>query len=308
MRVNYIRDGLTEEFHTFSFVQYSKPDKLYDETPYYLRSCAKPLQASLLIDYGADKVYNLTLKEIALICGSHAGEDCHIETGLGILEKIGLDESYLKCGVHEPLSRTMQDKMLIMGKKASAIHNNCSGKHIGFLALCKLKHWDLKTYFEPTHPLQIAVKNKIYALAGVNEGNKPVNYPITTDGCGVPIVSMPLKNMLIGFINLFTDTKYEKITNAFLENPYIIGGENRLDTEIIQNTENIVAKVGAGGLCIVVNLEKKDGFVIKMDDASMAARRIAVFEMINRLGWGKINYDSTIKTIAGKKVGDIIVE
>lgn len=308
MRVNYIRDGLTEEFHTFSFVQYSKPDKLYDETPYYLRSCAKPLQASLLIDYGADKVYNLTLKEIALICGSHAGEDCHIETGLGILEKIGLDESYLKCGVHEPLSRTMQDKMLIMGKKASAIHNNCSGKHIGFLALCKLKHWDLETYFEPTHPLQIAVKNKIYALVGVNEGNKPVNYPITTDGCGVPIVSMPLKNMLIGFINLFTDTKYEKITNAFLENPYIIGGENRLDTEIIQNTENIVAKVGAGGLCIVVNLEKKDGFVIKMDDASMPARRIAVFEMINRLGWGKINYDSTIKTIAGKKVGDIIVE
>lgn len=308
MRVNYIRDGLTEEFHTFSFVQYSKPDKLYDETPYYLRSCAKPLQASLLIDYGADKVYNLTLKEIALICGSHAGEDCHIETGLGILEKIGLDESYLKCGVHEPLSRTMQDKMLIMGKKASAIHNNCSGKHIGFLALCKLKHWDLGTYFEPTHPLQIAVKNKIYALAGVNEGNKPVNYPITTDGCGVPIVSMPLKNMLIGFINLFTDPKYENITNAFLENPYIIGGENRLDTEIIQNTENIVAKVGAGGLCIVVNLKKKDGFVIKMDDASMPAREIAVFEMINRLGWGKIDYDSSIKTIAGKKVGDIIVE
>lgn len=308
MRVNYIRDGLTEEFHTFGFVQYSKLDEFCDETPYYLRSCAKPLQASLLIDYGADKVYNLTSKEIALICGSHAGEDCHIETGLGILEKIGLDENYLKCGVHEPLSRTMQDKMLIMGKKASAIHNNCSGKHIGFLALCKLKHWDLETYFEPTHPLQIAVRNKIYSLAGVNEGNKLVSYPVTTDGCGVPIVSMPLKNMLIGFINLFTDPKYQKITNAFLENPYIIGGENRLDTEIIKNTENIVAKVGAGGLCIVVNLEKKDGFVVKMDDASMPARRIAVFEMINRLDWGKLDYDSTIKTIAGKKVGDIIVE
>ena len=323
MRVDYIRDGLTEEFHTFSFVQYSKLDKFCDETPYYLRSCAKPLQASLLIDYGADKAYNLTSKEIALICGSHAGEDCHVETGLNILEKTGLDESYLKCGVHEPLSRTMQDKMLIAGKKANAIHNNCSGKHIGFLALCKLKHWDLETYYEPTHPLQIAVKNKIYELCDcdrtkystttngcgeVNEGNKLVSYPTTTDGCGVPIVAMPLKNMLIGFINLFTDSKYEKITNAFLENPYIIGGENRLDTEIIQNTKNIIAKVGAGGLCIVVNIEKKDGFVIKMDDASMPARRIAVFEMINRLGWGKIDYDSSIKTIAGKKVGDIIVE
>lgn len=339
MRVNYIRDGLIEEFHTFSFVQYSKLDSFCDETPYYLRSCAKPLQASLLIDCGADKVYNLTSKELALICGSHAGEDCHIETGLEILKKIELDESYLKCGVHEPLSRTMQDKMLIMGKSASAIHNNCSGKHIGFLALCKLKHWDLGTYDEPTHPLQIAVKNKINALCevsvshpittdgcgGVNtsplvgypittDGCGGVNtsplvgYPITTDGCGVPILSMPLKNMLIGFMNLFTDSKYEKITNAFLENPYILGGEDRLDTEIIQNTNNIIAKVGAGGLCIVVNLEKNDGFVVKMDDASMPARRIAVFEMINRLNWGNIEYDNTIKTIAGKKVGNIVVE
>lgn len=303
MRVNYIRDGLTEEFHTFSFVQYSKLGEFCDETPYYLRSCAKPLQASLLIDYGADKIYNLNSKELAFICASHAGEDCHIETGLEILNKIGLDENYLKCGVHEPLSRTMQDKMLIMGTKSGAIHNNCSGKHIGFLMLCKLKNWDLEAYYEPTHPLQLAVKAKINELCEVKS-----TYPITTDGCGVPIVSMPLKNMVIGFINLFTDCKYQKITNALLENPYILGGENRLDTEVIQNTDNIIAKVGAGGLCIVVNLEKQDGFVIKMDDASMPARRIAVFEMINRLGWGEIDYDKTIRTIAGKKVGEIIVE
>lgn len=303
MRVNYIRDGLTEEFHTFSFVQYSKLSEFCDEMPYYLRSCAKPLQASLLIDYGADKIYNLSSKELAFICASHAGEDCHIETGLEILNKIGLDESYLKCGVHKPLSRTMQDKMLIMGTKSGAIHNNCSGKHIGFLMLCKLKNWDLETYYEPTHPLQLAVKAKINELCEVKS-----TYPITTDGCGVPIVSMPLKNMVIGFINLFTDCKYKKITNALLENPYILGGENRLDTEIIQNTNNIIAKVGAGGLCIVVNLEKQNGFVIKMDDASMPARRIAVFEMINRLGWGEIDYDKTIRTIAGKKVGEIIVE
>lgn len=304
MRVDYVRDGLIEEFHTFNFVQYSKLNDFCDESPYYLRSCAKPLQASLLLDYGADKVFNLSSEEFALICGSHAGEDCHIETALGILKKIGLDESYLKCGVHEPLSRTMQDKMLIMGEKARAIHNNCSGKHIGFLTICQLKHWDLDTYDEPNHPLQVAVKNKIYELS---ECAKPESYPVTTDGCGVPIVSMPLKNMLIGFMNLFLDSKYTKITQAFLENPYILGGENRLDTEIIQNTDNIVAKVGAGGLCIVVNLAKEDGFIVKMDDASMPARRIAVLELINRLGWGEIEFDNSIKTIAGKNVGEIIV-
>lgn len=332
MKINYIRDGLIEESHLAEFIRYSEQNPGEDTSPYYLRSCAKPLQASLLIDYGV----NLSSEEFALICGSHAGEDCHIEIAKRLLEKFGLDESYLKCGVHAPLSRSMQDKMLIKGEEAGAIHNNCSGKHIGFLIACVLKHWDLETYYEPNHPLQIAVKEKINSLCevstvqsvttdgcrGVNvpesiypattDGCKGVNvsesiYPSTTDGCGVPILSMPLRNMLIGYINLFKNPKYSKIKEAFLNYPYIIGGENRLDTEVIQNTENIVVKVGAGGLCIVVNTEINDGFIIKVHDAGMDARRFAVLEMINRLGWGNINYDNKIKTISGKIVGEIKV-
>ena len=298
MRVNYIRDGLIEESHLAEFIRYSESNPEEDASPYYLRSCAKPLQASLLVDYGA----NLLSEEFALICGSHAGEDCHIEIAKRLLEKFGLDESYLKCGVHAPLSKSMQDKMLIKGEEAGAIHNNCSGKHIGFLIACVLKHCDLETYYEPNHPLQIAVKEKINSLCETIDG-----YPDTTDGCGVPILSMPLRNMLIGYINLFKNPKYSKIKEAFLNYPYIIGGENRLDTEVIQNTENIIAKVGAGGLCIVVNTEINDGFIIKVHDAGMDARRFAVLEMINRLGWGNINYDNKIKTISGKIVGAIKV-
>ena len=229
-----MRDGLLEEVHQGEFIQYSKLTGNEDTTPYYLRSCAKPLQASLLIDYGA----NLTAEELALICGSHAGEDCHIEIAKKLLDKFGLDENHLKCGIHTPLSRTMQDKMLIKGEKARAIHNNCSGKHIGFLIACILKHWDLETYYEPAHPLQIAVKEKILSLCNVNSDIYPITtdgcggvnnssssiYPSTTDGCGVPILSMPLRNMLIGYINLFKNPKYEKIKEAFLNYPYIIGG------------------------------------------------------------------------------------
>ena len=123
----------------------------------------------------------------------------------------------------------------------------------------------------------------------------------------MPILSMPLRNMLTGYINLFKNPKYEKIKEAFLNYPYIIGGENRLDTEVIQNTDNIIAKVGAGGLCVVVNTKINDGFIIKIHDAGMDARRIAVLEMINRLGWGNIDYDNKIKTISGKIVGEIKV-
>ena len=308
MRIEYIRDGLIEEFHEGKWLQYSDASALpegkvaqsavegYESEPYYLRSCAKPLQATLLLDYGAD----LTEEELALCCGSHAGEECHVEIARKLLKKFNIDEKLLKCGVHAPLARSMQDKMLLRGEKPSAIHNNCSGKHIGFLICCKLKGWDMDTYYEPKHPLQIAVKEKINFLCCVN-----TVYPSTTDGCGVPILSMPLYNMLCGFINLL---KYPKIINAIKNHPYIFGGENRLDTEIIQKTEGLIAKVGAGGLCIVLNIKKKDAFVVKINDCSMEARRFAVLDTINRLGWGNIEFDNKIKTLQGKVVGEVVVK
>lgn len=294
IKVEYIRDGLVEEFHEGYCVQYSKPVDLPSNL-YYLRSCAKPLQATLLVDYGAE----LEEDEIALCSGSHAGEEPHIEVTRRILKRYDLDETLLKCGVHAPLSRSMQDKMLLRGEKPTPIHNNCSGKHIGFLVLCKIKGWDLDTYDLPEHPLQIAIKNKINELAEVKE-----EYPMTTDGCGVPILSMPLYNMLTAYKNLLN---YDKIVNSILKYPYIFGGENRLDTEIIRQTEGIIAKVGAGGLCVVMNIKKQDGFAVKINDCSMEARKLAVFEIINKLGWGDIKYDNKIYTLQNKIVGKIKV-
>ena len=301
-RVDYIRDGLIEEFHEGLYMLSSNP---YETEPYYLRSCAKPLQATLLIDYGID----LTSEELALCCGSHAGEECHIRIARQILEKFDIDESLLKCGVHAPLARSMQDKMLLRGEKPTAIHNNCSGKHIGFLVICKKKGWDMTTYDKPNHPLQIAIRDKIYDLSSLprptGEGwGEGAPYPITTDGCGVPILSMPLKNMLIGYKNLLN---YTPIIQAIRNNPYFFGGENRLDTEIIEKTDNLIAKVGAGGLCIVFNIKTKEGFVVKINDCSMEARRIAVLELINNLNWANLEFDKTIKTLHGQVVGNIQV-
>lgn len=321
MRIEYIRDGLVEEFHEGVIEKFSEGQKF--SQPYYLRSCAKPLQASLLVDLGAD----LTEEEFALCCGSHAGEECHIEVARRILNKFDIDENLLKCGVHAPLARSMQDKMLLRGEKPSSIHNNCSGKHIGFLVCCKLMGWDMETYFEPEHPLQKLVKEKINSLCNVSEaypatmdgcgvpisslprpagegrGEGAIPFPVTTDGCGVPILSMPLYNMLCGFINLL---KYDKIIHAILNYPYIFGGENRLDTEIIEKTDGLIAKVGAGGLCVVVNVEEKDAFAVKINDCSMEARRFAVLDMINCLGWGNIEFDNKIKTLQGKIVGEVV--
>ena len=292
IRIEYIRDGLVEEFHEGFLERLSIPS--YYDIPYYMRSCAKPLQASLLLDYNA----GLKDDELALISGSHAGEECHLECAKKILKRFDLDASLLKCGVHAPLSRTMQDNMLLKGEKNSALHNNCSGKHIGFLVLCKINGWDIDTYYLPEHPLQIKIKNKINELCEVDK-----NYPETTDGCGVPILSMPLYNMLKGYENLINS--YPDIIHAIKHYPYIYGGENRIETEITASCEHLMAKAGAGGLCIVMNIKEKDGFVVKINDCSMEARRIAVLETINRLGWGKIEYNNKIKTLHEQIVGEI---
>ena len=303
MIVQHIRDGLIEEEHTGYVITTSSKD--IPDYPYYLRSCAKPLQASLMIDYGLDKKYNLSSAEIALCCASHAGERCHTDIAEGLMSKFGLEYDWLKCGLHSPLSKTRQYEMKVNNEKVNYYHNNCSGKHILFLALCKENNWDIKTYDRIDNPLQKKVIEKISNLCEINRNDGSYPYKITKDGCGVPILAMPLKNMLTGFINLFCNARYEKIKNAYIENPYIIGGEDRLDTEIIANTKNLVAKVGAGGLCIVVNTVLKDGFLVKINDCNMDTRRLVVFETLNKLGWADYKTDKSIKTLHNDIVGEI---
>ena len=305
--VQHIRNGLVEEEHS-GFVTYVENfDSLKiknlgrnNEYPFYLRSCAKPLQASLLIDYGLDKEFEMNEQEIALCCASHAGEKIHTEVLEKLMKKFGITEDDLLCGQHAPLAQSRQFEMNKNNEKFSRIHNNCSGKHIMMLGLCKLNNWDTKTYNQLNHPLQQEIIKKISQLCKVKE-----NYPITKDGCTVPIVSMPLQNMVVGFLHLFCNPKYEKIKNAFLNNPYLIGGVSRTDTKIIENSKGIVAKVGAGGLCIVVNIKEKSGFVVKISDCNMAAREIFTIDLINKLGWANIEISHDIKTLDNDTVGQI---
>ncbi len=294
--VIYNRDGLIEREHfgyvvrcdRINTVETIGDDKNY---PFYLRSCAKPLQAALMFDYELDKKYNMTEEEIAICASSHAGEKIHVEIVKNLLNKFGISINKLKCGVHEPISKTAQDEILLNNEEPTVLHNNCSGKHTMMLGLCKLNDWDMDNYDSINHPLQKQIKNKIYELCEIK-----TEYPMTKDGCGVPIHSMPLKNMVRGYLNLFCNPKYERLKNAFLKYPYIIGGENRTDTKIIQNSEGLIAKVGAGGLCIVVNTELEEAFVVKICDTDMSAREFVTIDLINNLRWADIKVSHNIET------------
>lgn len=315
--LEYIRNGLAEQEHLGLFVKIScdnMPFKLGDDNnyPFYLRSCAKPLQASLLIDYGIDKFYDMTLEEIAMCCASHAGEFCHIDVVRKFLEKIDIDLNSLKCGLHKPLSKTEQNKLILNGESENVLQNNCSGKHSMMLAICKKMGWNVSdeaNYCEAAHPLQLKIKEKIYELCEVEQ-----DYPSAKDGCGVPIYAMPLKNMVKGYLNLFLDSKYSKIKNAFIQNPYLIGGEDRLDTAIMAVNKDLIVKVGAGGLCIVINLEKQEGLIIKIMDCDMRARAICLIEALKQLRWFddkmlkndliKAQNKTDILTLHGEKTGE----
>ena len=304
--IKYIRDGLVEEQH-FGYVMLMNKIHVIDRIgesggyPFYLRSCAKPLQASLITDFGMDEAFDMTEEEIALCCASHAGEKCHTDIAANLLKKIGLSTKDLRCGIHQPLSLSRQKEMMLEKEEPNELHNNCSGKHIMMLGLCVMHDWDLKTYDSPYHPLQKLIKEKIYELCELRK-----EYPVTTDGCGVPIYAMPLENIGKGFLNLFCSEDYVKIRNAFLNCPYIIGGENRTDTKIMQNSNGLVAKVGAGGLCTVVNIDAEEALVVKVSDCDMKSREIIVLDALRNLHWADIPTDKLIKTHHGQVVGEIV--
>lgn len=300
--IRQFRSNLLEEEHFGFLTRFGRSGVLetFGDTkgePFYLRSCEKPLQASLAIDYELD----LTDKELALACGSNAGEKCHYDIARAFAEKFGIRALDLKCGIHKPLSKTRQAEMLLAVEEADVFHNNCVGKHLTMLALCKKLGFTTADYDEVDHPLQKLIFKKVGELCELT-----AQYPVTKDGCGVPVMSMPLENMVLGFLNLFCDPNYERLTNAILNNPYIYGGEDRTDTKIIQESGRL-CKVGAGGLCIVVNREKEEGFVVKVSDCNMKARELVAIEYINRLGWGKIAAEHSIKTLHGEKIGEIEV-
>ncbi len=303
--VAYIRDGLIEQEHFGYIVRGDKTrvlEKIGEDRdyPFYLRSCAKPLQASLIIDFGLDKEFGLTEEEIAICCASHAGEKVHVGLVKDILDKIGISYDKLKCGKHQPISPSARKELILNSCDATELHNNCSGKHAMMLGLCKLKGWDIENYDDINHPLQKEITKKIYELCAIKK-----QYPITKDGCGVPVHAMPLANIVKGYLNLFCDKKYEKIKTAFQNNPYIIGGENRTDTKIISGAKNIIAKVGAGGLCVVVNPEIEEAFVVKICDSNMDAREIVTLDLLKNLHWADIETSHDIRTNHNDKIGEV---
>ncbi len=311
--IKYERNGLCEQLH-YGIILHINRNKILNKIgednnyPFYHRSCMKPLQYSVLIDLCIDKLFNLSLEETAVCSGSHAGDIEHQELVLSILKKINLSENNLLCPAIAPLSQKEIKRLNRENLPFRKIHNNCSGKHSAMLAICKYKNYDISNYNEINHPLTELITNKVCELCEIS----PKEIVKTKDGCTLPVIATPLYNLGKGFLNLFCNSKYEKIKNAFLNHPFLIGGDNRFDTDIIKNGKGIIAKAGAGGLCVVVNLKKEEALVIKVTDSNTTARAYSLIFAMKQLKWDfneeEINclYSPFIKTQKAEIIGEIL--
>lgn len=239
----------------------------------YPRSAMKFIQVLPLIELGGIEKFGFTLEEIAVMCGSHNAEQEHLEVVECILSKIGLNKNDLFCGPQYPTSKRDADHLIRENKKPEHIHNNCSGKHAGMLALCQLINAPIQDYINPNHPIQqliLEYVEKIYEYPKAKMAT-------ALDGCSAPIYSIPVINQAIGFKNLVSNHYEEKLANAcktvvdaVSKYPFMVAGSKRYCTDMMQITApQIIGKTGAEGIFCLSLPKQKIGVCIKIDDGKM---------------------------------------
>nr|MBA2671377.1 asparaginase [Gemmatimonadota bacterium] len=216
----------------------------------FFRSSAKPFQALPLVTHGAMDRFGITLEELAICCGSHSGDARHVEVVTGLLRKIGLDGEALACGPHPPFDQSSRRTLAEAGLEPVRVHNNCSGKHAGMLALARVHGWDTEGYHRPEHPVQRRLLSEVARWVEMPEEALALG----TDGCGVVCFGLPLRQMAVAYARLAGaarngDHDPTFVVGAMTSYPEMVAGRGRICTDLMkQTTGRVFAKVGAEGV------------------------------------------------------------
>lgn len=277
--VEVYREDVLESFHRGVVCVVDKDGKIiFSEGDVnqicYPRSAMKFLQVLPLIENGGIEKFKFTLEEIAVMCGSHNGEAEHLRVVNSILKKIGLDKEKLFCGAQYPTSKKEADELIRKKEKPHHIHNNCSGKHAGMLALCVLLGVPVNDYINPNHPIQQLILDMCAEM---------YEYPkdkmvIAKDGCSAPIISVPVFNQALSYKNSvhplkFSDKRNQSckiVVEAVSSFPFMVAGSKRYCTDMMKVcAPRIIGKTGAEGIYSMALTKEKIGVCIKIDDGKM---------------------------------------
>jgi L-asparaginase II len=241
----------------------------------YFRSAAKPFQAIPVVESGAAEAFGFTERELALSCSSHDSTPDHQRGVARMLEKIGLHEEDLRCGI-SPIADEQEQARSVLGLVwPSQLQCECSGEHAGMLAACKQLGYPLDTYVERDHPLQRRIVEIVATVLDMDEDELILG----TDGCSIPTFAASIRRFAFAYATLACPQQspikndaglveaIDRMREAMVAYPVMIGNEGVLDTEIMQATGGrIVAKLGAEGLLCLAVPERGWGIAIASDD------------------------------------------
>ena len=288
------RGGVVESLHLGHLIVLNSDGTTYlskgsPELSFYPRSAVKSLQAAAMLKAGL----TVTDEEIAIVCASHSGNQIHIDLVSKMLSDRSIPLSALKNASDRPLGE--KEKISWGDKAGTQLTQNCSGKHAGMLITCQQNNWDLGTYLEMGHPLQIAIKNEIELLAGEKVSAS------TFDGCGAPLFSISLTGLAKAISTLVksNDLVYKQIVTACTKYPELVAGEGRLITRMMRAVPGLFMKEGAEGIEICA---LADGRVIAMKIIDGSWRPVApiIMEIFSR--WGIKMPDESVKIYGGSSV------
>lgn len=256
--------------------------------PIYARSSVKSLQALPLIESGAASRFGLSDAEVALTVGSHSAEPCHTQLVEALLGRMGLSVADLQCGAHPPTDSATRGELLARGEEPTALHNNCSGKHTGFLALALHLGVAPEEYLNPTSESQRRVRTAVLEMSGVAEAE----LGMAVDGCNAPTWRLPLSGLATAFARVANPASLDKdrraacerITDAVAANPVLIAGSRRrLCTDIaLAGGGRLFPKGGAEGV-YAVGLRGGDlGLALKIDDGSTRGVNALILDLMRR--------------------------
>jgi L-asparaginase II len=292
--VNTLRGDIIENRHRGAIAVCDPAGRLVHawgdvDTLVYPRSSIKTLQALPLVESGAADHFNLNDAELALACSSHGAEPLHTETVQSWLRRIELDEGALECGAHAPNHAPSAEALLRDHIEAGRIHNNCSGKHTSMLTTCRFLGEQTQGYIERDHPAQQRWFDVLGEMADVDMRRLPWN----RDGCGIPVIAMPLKSIATAFARLAAPddlaatrgSAIERLGNAIASNPFMVAGSGRLCTEVIElSGRRTLVKAGAAGVYTAALQEQGLGVALKIDDGDGEAAQVAMLAVLQHLG------------------------
>ena len=288
------------------------------DRPTFVRSAAKPLQALALVESGAVDRFGVSSAELAIACGSHSGEPAHVGCVGDWLARLGLLSGDLVCGAHPPTNAAAARLLIRTGTAETALHNNCSGKHAGFLTAARHLNQPLASYGAVDHPLQVRVRQIISEMSDVEIDDAMC----AIDGCSAPIFALPVRALALAYARLADPSglpseraaAIRRITAAMVAHPLMVAGHGRFDSELMAAAAGaIIVKGGAEGVYAAALPSLGLGIALKIDDGAKRGAEVAMAALLHHFAepeasarqWLADRRRRPLHNCAGTRVGEV---